>query len=218
MKTERHIAVIDPAVRIAEVDCFNRLVTESGRTFTYHLPVLGGTASLVREKKPAGVIILGSSSSVHDALPWQAPLSQWLLSCIEADIPTLGICYGHQLLAHLHGGQVGFRRADQTKRLGFDSLTLDAAKPWASVPNRGNVFFSHREAVTSLPPGMRAIGRSAESPYEVLAHERRPVWSFQSHPEATAEFARNCGYTESVDEKAFAYGHALVRAFLDYAT
>lgn len=213
MRRSRYIAVIDPAVRIAELDCFNRMVLTSTHPLTYHLPALGGTQSLARTPDPSGIILLGSSSSVYDNLPWQRPLEDWLMDQMEKGTPTLGLCYGHQLIAHLHGATIGFRTPDKTKRLGFDAIELDS-KLWDGVSRKGKVFFSHREVVTSCPAGMRAMGKSAESNFEVLAHESRPVWTFQAHPEATAEFAINCGYSAPTEEKEFSFGHEIVAAFI----
>lgn len=57
----------------------------------------------------AGVIVTGSHSMVTDDLPWSVELEEWIPSVVEAGVPFLGICYGHQLLARAGGGEVGGR-------------------------------------------------------------------------------------------------------------
>ncbi len=55
-----------------------------------------------------GIIITGSNSMVSDYEPWSVKISQWLKLVVETNIPVLGICYGHQLLADILGGKVGY--------------------------------------------------------------------------------------------------------------
>ena len=76
---KRSIVVLDPAMNIPETDCFNQLVSQSTLPLTYHLPKLAGLGSLGRVAKPAGIIVLGSASSVNDGFPWQKEMGEWLL-------------------------------------------------------------------------------------------------------------------------------------------
>lgn len=72
------------------------------------LRVVDGT-TMLEPPRPAecrGLIMTGSHAMVTDRLPWSVRIAAWLPSLLEAEVPILGICYGHQLLAEASGGQV----------------------------------------------------------------------------------------------------------------
>jgi GMP synthase-like glutamine amidotransferase len=210
-----HIAVIDPGVRVPELDCFNRMSRRSPVPLTYHLPALFGLDSLVRaEDGLAGVIVLGSGASVHDTLAWQDQLSAWLAPRLQAGTPFLGLCYGHQLAAHLLGGEVGFLHADRHKVHGMREIALTGDVLWGDAC-AGALMVSHRETVVRAPPGCAVVGASPEVAVEAFAHRGLPIWCFQAHPEATPAFAINNGVPFDADPAVLAFGHRLVDAFLD---
>lgn len=205
-----HIAVIDPAVKTAEVDCFNHLVSLSPLPMTYHLPALFGMASLnAVNETAAGIIILGSSSSVHDRYPWQAELASWLKPRLERGVPTFGICFGHQFIAHLYGAEVGFLYPDKKKEQGFRHIRLEGGRLWGKAA--GEVFVSHREGVTTVPKGFRQVGKSDAKVLEAFEHESLPIVTIQAHPEATSGLLANLGYE---GRGPLDFGHGLVSAFI----
>ncbi len=213
----RHLAVIDPAVNTAETDCFNRIVLESRIPVTYHLPKLSGMESLLQLKSPpAGILILGSGSSVHDAFPWQAEMNQWLLPHLRGGVPTLGLCYGHQLIASLFGGKVDFVFADKHKHLGLRTVTLSPNPLWKLQTLQGPLVVSHREAVVLCPPDFEIVGKSPEVAIDAIAHRSLPIWGFQSHPESTLSFLKSQGIPVESKESSLAFGHSIVRFFLEY--
>ncbi|MCL4192324.1 MAG: gamma-glutamyl-gamma-aminobutyrate hydrolase family protein, partial [Thermoguttaceae bacterium] len=55
-----------------------------------------------------GVVLTGSHSMVTDAEPWSERVSDWVAGAVEAEVPLVGICYGHQLLARALGGEVDY--------------------------------------------------------------------------------------------------------------
>lgn len=209
------IAVIDPAVKIAEADCFNRLSLRSPIPLTYHLPKLGGMDSLHDlPKAPDGIIILGSASSVNDAEPWQIAMNAWLLPRLQKGIPTLGLCYGHQLIAYLFGGKVDFLTPEKKKLIGFRELTLAANRLWGESV-RGPLAVTHREEVIDCPKEFEVVGTTAEVKCDAIAHRQLPIWSFQSHPEATPSFLRSHSIPHGANPP-LAFGHRLLENFLDF--
>ena len=210
-----HIAVIDPATRTPELDCFNTMARRSPLPLTYHLPALHGFDSLYREGRPlAGVVILGSGASVYDDVPWIPALSAWLRDRLAPDLPVLGLCFGHQFLAHLHGGEIALLW-NGAKRRGTRIVEVKA--PALLPEETGPLVISHREGVVRPPEGWRVVATSPAVTYDGLAHPEWPIWGFQPHPEATAGFVAQNEITVDEPGTAFAFGHRIVAAFLDLA-
>jgi GMP synthase (glutamine-hydrolysing) len=218
MRNPAHIVVIDPAMNVAEVECFNRMVLRSPLPLTYHLPAMRGVQSLRAEPMEAvrGIVILGSASSVHDRHPWQLELEAWLRPHLERGLPTLGICYGHQMLATMFGGRVDYVFPDKKKHVGFRQLTLTrAAGPWAAGM-QGPVCVSHRETVVEVPRDFEVFATSAEIATDGLRHTQLPIFTFQPHPEATPEFLQGRNMAPPADG-TLTFGHGLVDTFLAFA-
>lgn len=208
-----HIAVLDPCTRIPELDSFNRMARGASVPLTYHLPALHGLDSLRRvEDGVIGVVIMGSAASVNDPDPWQKELRAWLEPRLER-LPVLGLCFGHQLLADLLGGEVGFLFEDRHKLKGLREIPLVADSLWGEA-RRGHLLVSHQEAVTRLPDGCELLGSTEQVPVEAFRHRRLPLYGFQSHPEATRAFALNNNVPVDAPDEVFAFGHQIVDAFL----
>lgn len=212
---KHHVAIIDPAVHTAETDCFNQLVKQSALPLTYHLPKIGGMASLENlDSEPVGIVVLGSASSVNDGEAWQMAMNEWLMPRMQSGIPTLGLCYGHQLIAHLFGGRVDFLFEDQRKHVGFRMVSLKANRLWGDKPLEGALVVSHKEAVLTCPPDFDVVGISPEVAVDAIAHRTLPIWGFQSHPESTSSFLKSHGIPEALPKLTF--GHGLMKSFLEW--
>lgn len=211
-----HIMVIDPAMRIAELDCFNQMQMHSPLPLTYHLPSMFGIDSLAAEDMASvrGIVILGSASSVNERAPWQSALESWLMPQLEKKIPTLGICYGHQMLAHMFGGRVDYMHPDREKFKGMRTIELSGSPWW--MQGACTLVVSHNEAVVEAPPSMTVMAKSANVAIDGLQHRTLPIYSLQPHPEATPDFLRNHAIP-GVSAGGLNQGHALVRAFLKHA-
>jgi len=125
-----------------------------------------------------GVIISGSQSSVYDDnRPWIQPLSRWVEGAIADDIPLLGVCWGHQLLAQILGGTV----KGGSYELGYVEVTQETEDPiWTNIPSPFTVFATHSDHVVEMPPGATLLA-SNDTGVQAFRHEQ--VYTVQFHPE-----------------------------------
>jgi len=138
----------------------------------------------------------------------------WLKLQIDAGTPTLGLCFGHQLIAYLYGGKVAYLNEEKQKRQGFHQITILKNRLWQAA--QGLLFSSHREAVMTCPQEFHIIAKSETVPIEGLEHNHLPLWTLQPHPEATDTFLRNVNFSKRIEKDSFQFGHSLAKRFLDW--
>ncbi len=127
----------------------------------------------------AGIVLSGGPASVYSqGAPAADP------SIFRSEIPTLGICYGYQLMVKAHGGEVGkvekkeYGRASITVVEGgglFDGLAEDRLVCW----------MSHTDSAKSIPPTMKVLASSSNSPYAAVRVSGAPQFGVQFHPEVS---------------------------------
>ncbi len=127
-------------------------------------------------KNPKAVILSGGPSSVYaDGAP-KAPEGLF-----ETGVPTLGICYGFQVMAQTLGGTVertGRSEYGRTEiELSADSLLFH------TLPQRQTVWMSHGDAVSRAPDGFRVTGRTTGAPVAAMENPERGLFGVQFHPE-----------------------------------
>jgi GMP synthase-like glutamine amidotransferase len=162
-----------------------------------------------------GVVLMGSRASVHERRAWLESLSRWLDPILSGEVvlPVLGICFGHQLIAHRAGAEVGYLRENRAEEFGMRETRLEGCR---LLPGRDRmvVVVSHREIVRTVPAGYRVVARREGVPVDGLEHERLPIFSFQFHPEARGEFLAERGLRiEEVDPAVFEPMGELLAAF-----
>ena len=134
------------------------------------------TAAEVAAKKPGAIILSGGPRSVYEeGAPSIDP------AIYELGIPTLGICYGAQLLARDLGGTV---TATGRGEYGRTELTVGSASHLlASWPDQVSVWMSHGDSITEGPTGSVALASTPEAPVAAFADEKACVFGVQFHPE-----------------------------------
>lgn len=139
----------------------------------------------------SGVVVTGSSALVTEKEDWSEHSAQWLASVVQREIPVLGICYGHQLLAHALGGRV--ERNPLGREIGTVKVRLaERAREDAllgNLPSEISVQVSHVESVVKLPPGATRYGVSARDLNQAFAIGTC-AWGVQFHPEFDADIVR----------------------------
>jgi GMP synthase (glutamine-hydrolysing) len=151
------------------------------KVFSEILPYYAKTAELdkFREKYDLkGIIFSGGPCSVYEK---NSPsVSKEFLSYIEKNnIPLLGICYGHQLIAHLSGGKVvpGGR-----KEYGITEMSVDKKTGiFKGLSDKEKVWMSHGDNVTNLPKDYEELAHSDNAP--IAAYRKGNIYGIQFHPE-----------------------------------
>ena len=143
-----------------------------------------------------GVVVSGSRSSVYWDEDWIQPTKAWVRDAVEAGLPCLGVCWGHQLLADVLGGEVddmgeyeiGYREVEHTG----DSRLFEG------VDREFTAFTTHSDAVVDLPPGATEI---ATNDYSNHGFRKGNVFGVQFHPEYDAETAETVAKGKDLAEK-----------------
>ena len=136
--------------------------------------------------KLKGVILSGSHASVYEETTDKAPQAVF-----ELGVPVLGICYGMQTMAHQLGGKVegGHKREfgfAAVRARGHTELLRDI-QDYVTPEGHGmlNVWMSHGDKVTELPPGFKLMASTESCPIAGMADEQRKFYAVQFHPEVT---------------------------------
>ena len=138
-----------------------------------------------------GIVLTGSHAMVSDRESWSERTAAWLPSVVEAQAPLLGICYGHQLIAHALGGRVGDN--PNGIEMGVAEIRLTHAGQrdplLGHLPDTFPAHVSHRQSALELPPGAIVLASSEKDPHHAF---RIPpnIWGVQFHPELNADIAR----------------------------
>jgi len=134
----------------------------------------------------AGYVITGSAAGVYDDLPWIAPLVEFLRQA-RGRTRMVGICFGHQVLAHAFGGQV--IKSPKGWGVGLQRYAVGRRTAWMDEAAEVAIPGSHQDQVVSLPRGALVTLASDFTPFAGLAYDDDAAISFQAHPEFDPAFA-----------------------------
>jgi len=130
-------------------------------------------------------VVTGSRASVYWDEAWIDDASEWLDEAVASGMPCLGVCYGHQLLADVLGGEVA---AMDEYEIGYRSVTRTGdSRLLGGLDREFTVFETHSDRVTQLPPGATLI---AENEYGIQGFRTGDVFGVQFHPEYDRPTAR----------------------------
>ena len=143
-------------------------------------------AQFIRDFDPKGIILSGGPASVVAGDTPRAPDAVFALG-----VPVLGICYGMQTMAAQLGGGV---EGSATREFGYaevrargHSKLLEGIEDRRNAEGHGllDVWMSHGDKVTRLPPGFKVIASNAATAIAGMADEARGFYGLQFHPEVT---------------------------------
>lgn len=144
------------------------------------------TTKFIHEFSPNGIILSGGPASVTNAKTPRAP--QFIF---KLGIPVLGICYGMQTMAEQLGGTV---ETSNIREFGYAEVRIRGHTALLEhIQDRSNsighkfldVWMSHGDKVTTLPPGFRVMASNIAAPIAAIADEKRKFYGVQFHPEVT---------------------------------
>ncbi|MFT4626873.1 MAG: GMP synthase (glutamine-hydrolyzing) [Myxococcota bacterium] len=134
----------------------------------------------------AAVLITGSAASVHDREEWSERAGAWCVRALNAGVPILGVCYGHQLLAHALGGRSGPNPNGPEYGMGLVEVLVD--DPLFDA-DRFQSYQLHFDVVREVPDGARVLARSQTTDVQAMAIGDR-CRTVQWHPEFDAAYVR----------------------------
>jgi GMP synthase (glutamine-hydrolysing) len=193
---------------------FTQLIARRLRELSVYSEILPFNTAIdvIRAKRPVGIILSGGPKSVsdHDA-PKCDP------QVLQLGLPTLGICYGMQLMTDMLGGQVA---PSPHREFGFAAVSVregSAARLFGDLSGELRVWASHGDFVAAAPPGFDVVATSANAPVAAMESVDRGFYALLFHPEVAhtergKEILRNfafdvCGCT----------GDWTIQSFIDEA-
>lgn len=150
-----------------------------------------GGDRLPRREGFAGVIVTGSAAYVTERAEWSERSARWLHEAAHAGLPVLGICYGHQLLAHALGGEVADNPAGrESGTIHVDLQPPASADPlFSRMPPRFVAQSSHVQTVLRPPSGSAVLASSERDGCQAFRWGER-AWGVQFHPEFATRHMR----------------------------
>lgn len=148
------------------------------------------------------VVITGSWAMVTEKPDWSETTAEWIRLAMRLEQPLFGVCYGHQLMAHALGGQVGYHPGGieighlpvQLTPQGMEDGLV------GGLPRTFSADLTHLQTVLALPPGTTVLAHSAHDPHQILRYGAHAM-STQFHPEFTPAILDAC-----IQHRAKAHG------------
>jgi GMP synthase (glutamine-hydrolysing) len=174
------VAASDPVIIVDFGSQYTQLIARRIRESRVYCEIVSCATPTeqILARKPRVLVLSGGPSSVYaeDAPPFDPAL-------LQQGLPTLGICYGVQLMAHRAGGRVA--RADRREYGPAEVVVEEPAGVFAPFA-RGEklqVWMSHGDRIEAMPEGFKPIGSSPNTPFCAVACEERKIYGLQFHPE-----------------------------------
>jgi GMP synthase (glutamine-hydrolysing) len=135
-----------------------------------------GIKSLNEKINVKGLILSGGPASVYES---NAPRLDPRI--LETNLPVLGLCYGHQLIAQITNGKV---EPAACKEYGIAHVTVDkSVGVLKGLNKKEKVWMSHGDTVFAMPPEFEVLAHTENCPVAAFRHKEKPIYGLQWHPE-----------------------------------
>jgi GMP synthase (glutamine-hydrolysing) len=176
MSQHDRILILDFGSQVTQL--IARRLRESG-VYCEIWPFNAAPEARIREFAPKGIILSGGPASVNEGESPRPPSVVF-----EMGLPVMGICYGQQAMAHHLGGVVEGSDHREFGRAFVDVTGECAITQGIWAPGaREQVWMSHGDRITKLPPGFRVVASSEGAPFAVIADDARRFYGTMFHPE-----------------------------------
>ena len=129
------------------------------------------------------IIYSGSFTCILDDEIWISELMDFTKRALSEKVPTLGVCYGHQLLIRVLNGKESVGRA-KTPEFGWAEIEiLNQSTLLQGLPKRFHSFASHYDEAFEVPRGGIHLARSKDCPHQAFEVSGEPIFGIQFHPE-----------------------------------
>lgn len=186
------IELVDPSVEVAVAQVYLGVALPDYKDFDAIIPG-GGPMGVYEINKPEYSYILREAD--------------YLKAAIDAGTPILAICFGHQLVAHILGGEVV--RDEEKKEIGWFDIKQNSdglqSPLFQAIPAEARLFQYHYDRVTKLPENAKVLATSDDCDVQALEYEGLPIKSVQFHPEISA--AQGRAIFESLRDKLETRGY-----------
>ena len=157
---------------------YNQLIARRVRECGVYCEIVPYTYTLeqIKAKNPKGIIFTGGPNSVYAA---ETPKAD--ADIFELGVPVLGICYGHQFMAHTLGGHV---ESAGISEFGKTSIELQTdCTLFKGVEGKNICWMSHNDYVSEVPEGFQTYAMTGECPVAAMVNDERKLYGVQFHPE-----------------------------------
>jgi len=159
---------------------YTQLITRKIRELGVYSEIKPFNTSIdeIKKMEPKGIILSGGPASVYSE---SAPHPEKTL--FEMPVPILGICYGLQLTAYSLGGEV---TPSANREFGLARLEItDKSDFFCDISDSTQVWMSHGDVVSKLPPGFTSLARTTNSTSAAFADTDKKIYCVQFHPEVS---------------------------------
>lgn len=136
------------------------------------------------------IILTGSETSIMQSANWISRQIDLINKAVDKNIPLLGICFGHQLIARALGFSNYTRRATNSEFGWFRIHTVAQDELFTGIESPFYQFLTHFDEIIGPPPGFSRVARSASCDIQGLRVKGKPVWGVQFHPEIDIRFGK----------------------------